>query len=74
MEAADFLVKLKTQGRLPGFPKDEHATTQMMIQNLSQDSHGVWQFSAISTENIQSLEHSMRVKIMMVILCIFTQS
>jgi RNA polymerase sigma factor (sigma-70 family) len=45
MEAVAFLSQLKPQGRLPGFQKNEQATTQMMIQNLSQDSNGVWQLS-----------------------------
>ena len=48
LEALEFLVKLKLQGRLPGLPKDEQA--KMIMANFSQDSHGVWQLSKTNSE------------------------
>ena len=45
VEALDFLGKLSREGELPGFPKSEHATLEMLIHNVVQDSHGAWQFS-----------------------------
>jgi RNA polymerase sigma factor (sigma-70 family) len=50
LDAVTFLTNLKRQGRLPGFPTNEHATTQMMIQNLYQDRNGVWQFNHADTD------------------------
>jgi len=59
MEVVAFLSQLKPQGRLPGFQKNEQATTQMMIQNLSQDSNGIWQ---ISNANVDTYPVSRTVK------------
>jgi RNA polymerase sigma factor (sigma-70 family) len=50
LDAVTFLTNLKRQGRLPGFPTNEHATTQMIIQNLYQDRNGVWQFNHADTD------------------------
>jgi hypothetical protein len=50
LDAVTFLTNLKRKGQLPGFPTNEHATTQMMIQNLYQDRNGVWQFNHADTD------------------------
>ena len=49
LEAVKFLVTLKKLDQLPGLPKDEHKSP-IMIQNWSQDSHGVWYFSRTNGE------------------------
>lgn len=49
LEAVEYLVKLKHQGRLPGLPEDGHMSP-IMIENWFQDNHGVWHFSRTNGE------------------------
>jgi RNA polymerase sigma factor (sigma-70 family) len=50
MEAVDFLIKLKKESQLPGYPKDEHGTIQIPIPGLSLDSNRIWHFSDTNVE------------------------